>query len=124
MADVSTFTAQELFDFCATAIINQGVPSITERGLCKYRSPDGNKCAIGHLIPDDKYSPRMEGSLATAKHVFSATGLKEVHMDLVHSIQECHDIASEIYERDFLFAFKSHMRRTAVKYGLSYQILG
>lgn len=28
---------------------------------CLYRGPDGNKCVVGCFIPDDKYSPRMEG---------------------------------------------------------------
>lgn len=28
---------------------------------CAYRGEDGTKCAIGILIPDDIYSPNMEG---------------------------------------------------------------
>ena len=27
---------------------------------CVYRSENGRKCAIGHLIPDDKYTPKFE----------------------------------------------------------------
>lgn len=29
--------------------------------VCKYRGPNGLKCAAGHLIPDEQYSPDMEG---------------------------------------------------------------
>lgn len=28
---------------------------------CLYRGPDGTRCAIGWLIPEDKYSPDIEG---------------------------------------------------------------
>jgi hypothetical protein len=30
-------------------------------GGCAYRGMDGTKCAIGILIPDEIYSPNMEG---------------------------------------------------------------
>lgn len=28
---------------------------------CRYRGPNGLKCAAGHLIPDEMYSPELEG---------------------------------------------------------------
>lgn len=28
---------------------------------CLYRGPNGMKCAAGHLIPDEKYKPKIEG---------------------------------------------------------------
>jgi hypothetical protein len=27
---------------------------------CRYRAPDGRKCAIGHFIPDEEYTADME----------------------------------------------------------------
>lgn len=58
---------QEWFDTAARGIISQGKPSmgrdpITENEKCVYRSSDGCKCAIGWLIPDDKYDPSFEGN--------------------------------------------------------------
>lgn len=36
-------------------------PSSLPDGLtCMYRGPGGKKCAAGLLIPDEKYTPRME----------------------------------------------------------------
>lgn len=32
-----------------------------EYGDCLYRTPEGNKCAVGCLIPDEVYTPDMEG---------------------------------------------------------------
>lgn len=33
-------------------------------GGCLYRASYGKKCAVGLFIPDDEYSPRMEGRTA------------------------------------------------------------
>lgn len=32
-----------------------------EEGMCRYRTPQGLKCAVGVLIPDELYSGSMEG---------------------------------------------------------------
>lgn len=29
--------------------------------VCRYRSADGMRCAVGHIIPDELYDSRMEG---------------------------------------------------------------
>ena len=54
-------TAQEIYDTVARALLAQGRPSICKYGRCLYRGPDGLKCAIGHLIPDENYDPKFEG---------------------------------------------------------------
>lgn len=33
-----------------------------DEGSCVYRNGEGQKCNVGHLIPDDKYQERMEGA--------------------------------------------------------------
>lgn len=56
--------AQEIFDTVAKHLFTQGCRSIEidEEGeeSCLYRSPDGKMCAVGVLIPDEIYDPRME----------------------------------------------------------------
>ncbi len=32
----------------------------THKDECKYRGPNGEKCAVGLFIPDDKYRPSMD----------------------------------------------------------------
>jgi hypothetical protein len=53
-------TDQEIFDKVALHLLTQGRPA-RESGSCKYRTPGGRKCAIGCLIEDDQYTPKMEG---------------------------------------------------------------
>jgi hypothetical protein len=37
------------------------VEAVTPYPRCSYRTTDGAKCAVGCLIPDDLYDPRIEG---------------------------------------------------------------
>lgn len=41
-------------------LLSQNKRAVSKDGDCLYRAPDGSKCAIGCLIPDDKYSPEFE----------------------------------------------------------------
>ena len=53
---------QELFDKIATHLLTQGARSESSIGRCLYRGDFGSKCAVGCLISDEEYDPKMEGS--------------------------------------------------------------
>ncbi|MGQ7794513.1 hypothetical protein ACUN0C_19080 [Faunimonas sp. B44] len=53
---------QEAFDFVVRHLFKQGERAVAEGGGCLYRGPDGTKCAVGCLIPDELYTPRLEGN--------------------------------------------------------------
>ena len=57
---VPTLTAQEAFDRVARHLLTMPHQSYDD-GFCSYRAPDGNRCAVGCLIPDDAYVPDLEG---------------------------------------------------------------
>jgi hypothetical protein len=50
---------QEMFEIAVVNLLCQGERS-TECGDCLYRGPNGLKCAIGFLIPDEKYNETLE----------------------------------------------------------------
>ena len=54
-------TPQEIFDTVVTHLRGMEKPSAYGDGSCAYRGMDGAKCAAGVLIPDEIYSPEMEG---------------------------------------------------------------
>lgn len=71
-------------------LVNQGGPSATlggegDRVFCRYRGPNGRKCAAGWRIPDEEYDPNMEGVNV------SAIGLNDFEIELM---QEAHDRAA------------------------------
>jgi len=55
-------TPQEIFDIGAKHLLAQGVKACNEDdSQCAYRGQDGTKCAFGIFIPDEAYSPEIEG---------------------------------------------------------------
>jgi hypothetical protein len=58
---IQNFTKQEIFDFIVGKLIEQGSPSIDKGISCLYRGPNGLKCAIGHIMPDESHSLGLEG---------------------------------------------------------------
>lgn len=56
-------TRQEALNRVMEHLRKQGKPAVNESGLCLYRTADGLMCAIGALIPDDKYHPKIDQQL-------------------------------------------------------------
>ena len=91
------------------AVVEQGRPSLGADGNCMYRGPDGCKCAIGHMIPDDDYDLRFEGN-AIADFVdmgmpliAEAAGILRSEADFAWRLQKAHDTADpENFTPDFL----------------------
>ena len=64
-------TRQEVFDKALAHLRAQGQSSMRDDGYCLYRSPEGLKCAIGALVPDEKYNEDFEGQAASAEAIYS-----------------------------------------------------
>lgn len=65
--------------------------SVSGITICLYRGPRGLKCAVGVLIPDEKYKPELEGKRITAEEVKIAAGLPTHCMFLAEKLQAVHD---------------------------------
>jgi len=68
-----TYTKQKAFEKIVKSLHKQGVISLTGAGanrMCAYRSPNGLRCGIGHLISDRIYDKEMEGR--SANWIFGA----------------------------------------------------
>lgn len=86
-------TEQDIFDIVYPAMIKQGKPAIDEKGNCKYRAPDGSKCAVGHLLEDDEYNPEIEGNSveeAGIAHLIPDRLLP--HVQFLVDLQHAHDV--------------------------------
>lgn len=62
--NLKEFTVEEIVVFVRDKLKAQGGKSfmVNDRGatVCRYRDPNGNCCAVGLLIPEDKYSASLE----------------------------------------------------------------
>ena len=52
-------TYQEAFDTMLAHVRQQGRPAVGEQNICRYRQGE-LKCAVGALIPDDRYQPGFD----------------------------------------------------------------
>lgn len=57
---------------------------------CAYRGDEGRKCAAGHLLPDEKYSPDMESQTCSSALVSSALPA-DVLLNHLSTCQGMHD---------------------------------
>lgn len=128
-------TAQEVFDFVCSKVIQQGRASKSGTA-CAYRGSDGDRCAFGHVIHDDDYArlfPYNEPSslglsgLTGRLHprVFGhwqpgADGEPYAHFELLKALQLDHDVAGT---RDFVGDFKAGAARTALEFKLNTNVL-
>lgn len=105
---------QELFDYIVGKVIAQGEPS-TFGGICRYRAPNGHKCAVGHIIPDSIYRQDMEGATLTGI-VNKNLGLTCYHLLL--DLQKAHDGAGD--NEYFVIDFTNRAKNIALTYGLKF----
>jgi hypothetical protein len=96
-------TKQQIFDKVAKHLLKQGKRSKNEEGDCRYRSPDGTRCAVGCLIPTNLYHGKLEGVSAEAlpNALLRQMG---VHLNklLLSRLQSVHDDIEPEYWRDSL----------------------
>jgi hypothetical protein len=109
--------AQALFDISINGVIEQGGRSVNNQGSCVYREPySKRKCAVGHLIPDDEYTPNIEnvdmGSILADNDIihkshkaypFKSTKIVKKlkpHFNLVKELQRWHDDGTELFSRN------------------------
>lgn len=112
---------QEVFDTMLAHLRKQGRVAVIDGVGCAYRTPEGLKCAVGALIPDNLYNPNIEN-----KSVMSY----EVRQCLPFSITESDrsflsDVQLNMHDRlegrpDFHTALEDAAAHIALQHGLTY----
>ena len=54
-------TKQEFFTVVSKHLLKQMKQSKSVNDICQYHGPNGLKCALGCIIPEDRYYSGMEG---------------------------------------------------------------
>ena len=114
-------TRQEIFDKVVAHFAVQR-EAAAEYGTCMYRTPDGRKCAIGALIPDEVYSQRLEDKsvgtlLLEFPDIMMASGLSDGDSWFLCDLQAVHD-SNAFSDKPFLNYFSHSMRLLADRYKL------
>lgn len=125
---MSTFNRQEAFDIAVKGVTAQGCASYDQGIGCLYWGPNGTKCAVGFLIPDELYSPNLENKIPTddsfdkvAEKLGWTTDDREF---LVRLQRYTHDEASDPGgAAGFAELFKRYVKRFAATEGLTVPVL-
>ncbi len=101
---------QEIFDKVSVHLLTQGKRALGDDGQrCKYRAPDGSKCAVGILIPDDAYDPVMEGHPSSALCMVAALPpFFTTEGDLLSDLQVLHDCVKPDMWPEYLHRMARH----------------
>lgn len=115
---------QQVFDYVVGFIIRQGAPSIyrSEEGIvCRYRSADGKKCAVGCLIADRFYNEIIENYPSYNPLVMDRIEYlsDEGFCQLLRDLQIVHDEAASL-TNDFVNTFRYDARYVAERHGLNW----
>ncbi|WP_395066127.1 hypothetical protein [Paraburkholderia silvatlantica] len=97
---LATLDAQDVFDVIAWQLLRQNARATAFDGVkCMYRAPDGKRCAIGWIMPDEVYHKTIEfmGVRDIAQQMINTNYADAFarflyrHMDLLRDLQEMHD---------------------------------
>lgn len=109
-------TKQETFDTVVAHLRKQGKPASNDDGTCMYRTTDGLKCAVGALIPDERYTAILEDYLPCidGRHELNDL-LNELGHDIVlaRELQGVHDCAG-------VTEWEYELEVVAAKFNLTY----
>lgn len=108
-------TNQEVFDTVVALLRKQGAKSMSmdqkskEFAQCAYRGPNGMKCAVGCLIPDDMYDPKIEGCSANSGTIVFILNKLGIDQQLASELQTIHDIKNvSNWEMEFMALADRH----------------
>lgn len=111
----ATITPQSVFDKALFGIRQQG-GFAKSGGICRYRMSN-LACAIGWLLPDDRYRKDLEGMSVEQLMGETLEELEGVDVNLLCDMQVAHDEAASLEE------WETRMQYIAESFGLTYSPL-
>jgi hypothetical protein len=116
---------QKVFDTVAWHLLTQG-QKCGDENQCRYRDEAGHKCAIGVLIPDDRYTPKMEGTAASILATTDAIDIDYYHEGIRANAPEDRDFLQalqDIHDDYDVSTWTTNLAACALGYGLSTVVL-
>ncbi len=109
-------TPQQIYDKVCAHLAKQKHRAVDVNGTCLYRAPNGDKCAAGCLIPDDRYLPNMERKRIAAVADITSFKLPDFivsNIGLIIDLQDCHDFSVDKLQ------IQAELLKTAQIHGLT-----
>lgn len=107
---------QEIFNTVVTHLRKQNRQALSGNRCC-YKTPDGDKCAVGCLIPDEHFYPEMNDAGVVSALMWSIDFPIQLHWmrsheSLLKDLQKLHDCKLPDY-------WEEEFTNLAICYGLT-----
>jgi len=120
---------QEIFDAVVKHLLAAPARSVNHiTDTCVYRGPNGSKCAVGAILPDEIYDPKFDiSSEGTGIHSLCEKYSDEIpywmrrNVMLLQELQRTHDDPENWYDKKRYMIQKLH--RIAMYFGLNRKVL-
>ena len=124
MGNYRKLTEQDILNIAANGVLEQGTISGTKNiagpgtsYFCKYRGPNGLKCAAGHVILDEDYDPEMDDfdndcGISTIILRYEQLSSLYKFQELLDNLQKWHDDCAkyEYHKKDFRKEAYNHLK--------------
>lgn len=121
---------QEVFDYVAKFLLEQGEPSVNDAGFCQYRQETGNKkkvlkCAVGCTISKKDYDSVIERqSVDEISSLITGVDFIDDYHDLFYDLQSAHDDAAlDVTRQYYMQELKRRLKFCAKQHGLNIKVL-
>lgn len=107
---------QAIFDRGCEGLSAQHFRQSAVADNCKYRAPNGDKCFIGHCIPDAKYHKSLEGYQVNSMNILGVLNVSTCTDEDKAFLQACqvaHDVAHSPDD------MKNRLRQVAKRFNLT-----
>lgn len=115
-------TDQEAFDMVVRHLYTMPGRAF-EGGQCQYRTRTGNRCAIGALIRDEDYDPKIESADVVCLVDDHYVNLGDLNEDLLYSLQNIHDHESNWDDKRPNQHMQADLEGVARRYDLSTAVI-
>lgn len=110
LRNITEFTPTQIINYVEKKLLEQGHKAQASIGTgdraylrCVFRAPDGAKCAVGHLIPDEEYRKEWDRpgvSLAPISRAFGFTPTNNA-ADMIRFLSSLQTSLHDSIEGDF-----------------------
>ena len=112
------YERQTVFDKAVKHLLTQKRRSHGKRG-CAYRAPDGDMCAVGCLISDKAYDPKIEGLAVSDYYVLSV--LAESGVPTYERMQALLTELQEVHDERPISLWKTYLQDLAKQHNLTWK---
>lgn len=112
---------QTVFNMVLKHLRKQGKRAMNRNESCRYRGPNGTKCAVGALIADEDYKPYWDRAVKAADNPVICEAARVDIKDAYFLGEVQRRLHDNLSDYDFLYDLEQQAEVFAEQYNLEYK---